>query len=155
MPASQPRDLQPHHSTMTCHHALWFMAAYYNYWHKRNWNMARRWRLAGRGGKRAWHSSPTEGLFVLFLFLAGVTSRDWSIAGTIKCFEGISVISSKYGATALAKRGKKPSEVESLKLAGIFICTRRHKDSHWLCFFAELRKTRHKVYAEFKLCDKD
>lgn len=58
-------------------------------------------------GERVWHSSPTEGLFVFFLFLTGVTSRDWSIAGTIKCLEGISVISSKYVAAALAKEERK------------------------------------------------
>lgn len=57
--------------------------------------------------ERVWLSSPTEGLFALILFLAGVTSRDWSIAGTIKCFEGISVISSKYGDAALANKKKK------------------------------------------------
>lgn len=108
--------------------------------------------------ERVWLSSPAEGLFALFLFLAGVTSRDWSIAGTIKYFEGISVISSKYGDAALAKRRRRRKNLQKSSLwssqeySFALVATRTHSD----CVSQrKQRKNTHRVYVEFKLRDEE
>lgn len=72
----------------------------------------------------------------LFLFLVGVASRDRSIAGTVQCFEGISDISSKYGAAALVKKKKKQRKKilqksslwSSQEYSFALVATRTHTD---------------------------